>query len=244
MFTVQSLHTTKQKPFIDKISLKLLLDYYDTYLAPYEYTYELTDGQTERTIRLHFDPHRLCHLLGVETVAKAKYSRSVRKRAEYKGHEGYRRIKDGRIDFDHLKNLSKGAKTAFKNIKDKLIFFYLVPYVMESTEIMVKFEQVENSDIQCEILIFDFHHNTIVHVGIEKENQTDYYFPRTFLVERITDTKNGKKFIQGQDKIYVNTITKTNRSSGKVLQTIVVKQREEDTQTEIETSASSEKKNK
>jgi hypothetical protein len=79
----------KQNPFIDKISLKLLLDYYDTYLAPYEYTYELIDGETERTIQLRLDPHRLCHLLGVETVTKAKYSRSFRKRAEYKDHEGY-----------------------------------------------------------------------------------------------------------------------------------------------------------
>ncbi|UOR14176.1 PBECR4 domain-containing protein [Halobacillus amylolyticus] len=215
MLGVKGLHKLSEKPNISKISMKLLLEYYEEYLKPYSFTYELEDGQV---IDLNFEKEHFCHLIGVETVAKNVYrNEAVLKR--YKGELGYRRIDDGEITFQHLKNLKhrRSGKSKFKSIKDKLIFFYLIPHALESSEVILEYKIIHNA-IKCKMLIYDITHGVCVNIGVDEDEDTPgYHFMRTFLIERITQNNDGLKFVSGQPSVFVKKITKTEVSSGKVV---------------------------
>lgn len=211
MHTPTDLYSLSAKPSLDTLSLDLLRQYYDTYLSPYRYTFYLSNGQE---VNLAFQKHHLCHLLGIETVAKSRFN-SEQKLLQYKGKWGYKNIKKGKIDFTHLKGLSPKK---FRSIKDKLIFFYLIPHMLESSQVIIDYmPDPSTSNVQCELLIFEIMHGVTVHVGIE--TQTDgSYFPRTFLVER----NKGTRFIEKQaNRIDVKKFVKTEISTGVVLKRII-----------------------
>lgn len=210
MYNVQQLYNLTQKPFIDKISLQLLQEYYETYLNPFSFCYTVSDGNT---IELRFLERNFPHLCGLETVAKKRYSKdSMLKR--YRGDQGYNRIKSGEIDFQHLKNLHK--KT-FLSLKDKLLFFYQIPHIITSPSAIFRYKKVTGSNIQCEILIYDLLHGVCSHIGIEKDSSGLFYIPRTFFIER----NSGMKFIKDQDdQLNLIKIEQIEISSGTVIKTI------------------------
>lgn len=227
MHTVSDLHNLTQKPNLGKISLKLLQDYNETYLKPYSFTYYLNDG---KVIELVFEDHRFCHLLGIETIAKAKFGENRHWLTKpYRGLNGYQGIKNGTITFKSLKQLSR----KFSSIKDKLIFFYLIPHIIESPEILIEYNYNPSvSFVQCKILIFDILHEVQVHLGLEIQADGKYY-PRTFLIERITDTNDGTRFTANQpNTINVEKIIKTEIATGNIIKTTIVQQTKENTQSE------------
>jgi len=203
LYTIEQLHNLTNKPKINEISLQLLLQYCACYLEPFEFQYILNDEQST-TIKLRFPQVNFAHLLGVETVAK-KSGMKEKDRKRFRGQGAYDDISTGELTFELLKNLNK---TIFKSIKDKLIFFYQVPHLAMSAQIIFNFTKVDDSNIECELLIYNTMHGICVHLGLEKEDSGQFYIPRTFLIER----NMGTKFIDAQkeeDKneiIYINKI--------------------------------------
>lgn len=203
MYTIEQLHNLTNKPKINEINLQLLLQYCAHYLEPFEFQYIL-DDERSTTIKLRFPQVNFAHLLGIETVAK-RGGVKEKDRKKYKGQHAYDDISTGKLTFELLKSLNK---TVFNSIKDKLIFFYQIPHLAISAQIIFKFTQVDGSNIECELLIYNTMHGVCVHLGLEKENSGQFYIPRTFLIER----NSGTKFIDAQkedDKnkiLYINKI--------------------------------------
>lgn len=208
MHSIEDLYNLTEKPILSKISLKLLQEYYKEYLMPYKFTYSLNNNQK---INLVFNDSNFCHLLGIETVAEAKFGKNRKLTSKYRGVTGYKNISNQNITFKTLKGLSP---VKFKSIKDKLIFFYLLPHLLESSKLFIEYKHDPSvSFVQCKFLIYDMLHGSMIHLGIEIENGTNF-FPRTFLIERITQFNDGTRFINNQnDEIEVQEITITKRFS-------------------------------
>lgn len=186
LYTIEQLHGLDQKPKIDEINLKILLEYWTYYLQPFEMQY-LLDDEDSSLISLRFPSDRFAHLLGVETIAKkgrVKYSDLK----QYRGQRAYDAILDETLTFESLKSLNKPA---FKSVKDKYLYFYQIPYLVEEATEIINFSKTLDSLIQCELLIYNGMHGVYVHLGLEKEASGQFYIPRTFLIER----NLGKKYI-------------------------------------------------
>ncbi|MBS5909585.1 MAG: PBECR4 domain-containing protein [Paenibacillus macerans] len=206
MLDVEALSKLSAKPRIDEISLELLRQYYERYLEPYTYIFELDNGVI---IKLDFRKEHLCHLLGIEKMAKGAVR--YHDRFKYCGLEGYKNIQKRDITIKHLKSLNKGR---FNFIKDKLVFFYLLPYIVHSPEILLDFVTGEdNSLIEAKLLAYMATEEAYVHVGIDEDESTKRFFPRTYLIERINETSDGTKFIKGRTPFRVLRAQKMERSS-------------------------------
>ncbi|TKI28755.1 hypothetical protein FC683_19440 [Bacillus cereus] len=144
--------------------------------------------------------NQFCHLIGTESAIKKKY-KNDKKRNQYRGEWGYRRIKNGQLTIQSLK--SEAPKSGFSSIKSKLLYFYLIPHIFNSPELLIKYKKIPGSDIDCEFILYDFLHNVYVHIGIEKDSNSGKYFPRTFLIEKITETNDGLRFIRNQDELQI-----------------------------------------
>ena len=86
------------------------------------------------------------------------------------------------------------------------MFFYLIPRLLETPK-AVYFDSTKvnpKTNIQCKILFFNDYDKSILHLGIEPNNENTYYIPRTLFIERITDTNVGAKYIKDQQMIELN----------------------------------------
>lgn len=211
MHTINELYNLEEKPKINEISLEILQQYSATYLEPYEFRFILNDA-TSTVINLRFPQNRFPHLLGTETVAK----KGRVDRINFKGQRAYDRIKSGELTFETLKNIHKPT---FKSLKDKLIYFYQIPHLVMSTEVIFKFTKVSGSNIECELLIYTEMHGVIAHLGLEKENSGSFYIARTFIIER----NLGTKYIDAQleeEKKDILCIQQSSLSNGSILKTV------------------------
>ncbi|MGZ4121845.1 MAG: PBECR4 domain-containing protein [Tumebacillaceae bacterium] len=196
MLDIHALRDLSKNPAINQISLKLLVEFFEYYLEPYRYLFTLEDGTT---IQLDFDSHRLCHLLGLESVMKPTPYHILK---NYKGQLGYENIKSEAIDFKDLKN--KRPKN-FSNGKDKFVHFHLIPRLLEESNLLLEYDpgKVQGSRIQCKLLMYSLDESSYVHLGLELEDHGRSYYPRTFFKERITGTSDGLKHIKEQTIVRV-----------------------------------------
>lgn len=196
----EQLRECQSKPKISDISLILLSEYYEKYLMPFIYTYKIINKDKEvRYIKLRFDSFRFCHLLGIESIVKTNINR--KDIHNYKGNDGWNNIKQGVITINSLKKINKGK---YKSKKDKMVFFYLIPRIIDNPRGVIYYKEKvsENNTIECEMLFYDEFEKSYVHLGIDSDKDGVYY-PRTFFIERVTDKNDGKKYINNQDKIDV-----------------------------------------
>lgn len=197
MYTVDELYELEKNPKINEISLKLLLDYYDTYLFPYTYRVFTND---EEYITVCFPTDGFCHLLGLETIAKRSVSKGDIH--NYKGNDGFNNVKSLLITFDTLKKLNKKM---FNSVKDKFVFFYLIPKILDSKSAVFYDDSSSGSNVLSDIMFYDDFINAYVHMGVVK-NDGGVYVPRTFFVERITVSNDGLRFIKDQKKFDIKKI--------------------------------------
>lgn len=203
ILTCQQLFEVNENPKINIISLQLLQEYYETFLSPYIYRYEIIDESKEepekKVIELRFDEENFCHLFGIESIVR----RSVRNVGFYKGRAGWDNVKNGNIKFSDLKAKNLNG---FKSNKARFVFFYLVPRLVEQPMgLLFDPEKVSgDTKVDCELLFFNQFDKAFVHIGIKKDDNLGYYIPKTFLIEKITDQSEGKKYIDNQQKITVS----------------------------------------
>lgn len=187
---VRALSELTSKPYIDQISLELLRQFYEQFLEPFTFTFELDNGVI---VNLDFNKEHFCHLVGIEKLARNVVRRQDR--YKYFGHQGYKNVQNGTITIKHLKDL---AKKRINFIKDKLVFFYLLPRIVENPEILLDFVSApDGSNIEAKLLAYNSTEEVYVHLGIDEDITTGKHFPRSFLTERINETNDGTKFIKG-----------------------------------------------
>lgn len=205
MLKPEELRNLSTKPKINDISLQVLQSYYEMFLMPFMYNYKVIDQNGEFDFKLGFDSNRAAHLWGVESIARGhvKYNKLV----EYRGQRAWDNIKTNYIDFKHLKNLNKRK---FQSVKAKFVYFYLIPDLIEHP-LAVKFDGNKVNPpvkIQSEILFYSTYENAVVHLGIDKNENEDYYFPRTFFVEKLGKDNIEDIYTVNQTQI---TVEKKNR---------------------------------
>ncbi|MCZ0875631.1 PBECR4 domain-containing protein [Peribacillus sp. AS_2] len=208
VLTCQQLFNATQNPRINDLTLDLLREYYETHLHPYIFQFEIKDdvGNSSETIELRFDQENFCHLLGIHKIVE----RTVNRNAifQYKGQAGWDNVVKGTITFDLLRE--KKTKKQFTSRKEKYVFFYLIPKLIESPKgVLYDAAAVPgNTLIDCEILFYDNLQSAYVHIGIKKDEDLGYYIPKTFFVEKITSNKDGMKYVANQKEIIVTKLDK------------------------------------
>jgi hypothetical protein len=200
--SLEQLISRTTKPLIADISLQVLQELYEQYLVPYTFTYELNNNQ--ETVRLHFEKDNFCHLLGLEKMVLGKIS--TRDLKDYKGLDGWNKIKEGTIDREHMR--SRAGKLNFNSLKGKMIYFAAIPHIITSSTAMIKFHK-----LGAEYLIYGEFDNAIVHLGISKRSETDFktWCPRTILEEGKTPPLYGTRHIQGVKPIQITSFSKVPR---------------------------------
>ncbi|MBP3048770.1 hypothetical protein J9345_19755 [Bacillus subtilis subsp. subtilis] len=195
------------KPSFDQISIQLLQEYYEAYLTPYVFKYDVNLNGKHQTIELKFNRDNFCHLLGITKIAKESKNVPERLVRNYKGNKGYDVIKKGRIT---KKKLNLLHKSLYKDMKRKMVWFYLVHRLLQSPK-AIEYKYQVNQIASVDIIFFDEIQKAFIHLGIlkKKGKVPNVYVPSTFLVEPITQNNDGKKFIDGQPIISVTRYEKT-----------------------------------
>lgn len=200
MYSALELKELTIKPKINDISLGVLLEFYEMFLYPFIYTYTITQNDELKKMAVRFNKKNFCHLLGVETIAKkaVKFSELH----NYRGEDGWNNIKSGALDIKHLKTLNKKK---FLSVKAKYVYFYLLPSLLE-TPLAVNYDKskvMPPTNIDCELLFYSIYDNAVIHLGVEKEEHEDFYFPRTFFVEKLSKPEEKDIYINNQEKIEI-----------------------------------------
>lgn len=200
-----SLYNLSYIPKINDISLLLLAEYYEMYLIPYTYIISCEINDEPTTIHLKFEESNFCHLLGIESTVVNHVNR--RDIDNFKGLKGWNNIKNNQLTISKIKQLNKKG---FNNNKTRYVCFFLLPLVLDNP-IMVDFDSNKvqpKTNIDCNLLLFNDYHNKKIHLGISYNNSQTYFIPKTFLVETLSSNNDGKKFINGQDKVVIKKIEK------------------------------------
>lgn len=200
MHNPEDLRTLIVKPKINDIDLPILRDFYTMYLMPFIYTYTIADEESIRQLQLRFDDIRLCHLLGLESIATGQVK--YKDLSQYRGKNGWKNIEAGNLTFKHLKSLNQKK---FKNVKAKFVYFYLIPDLLEKPLGVIFDKNKVNPPvkIESEILFYSKHENAVIHLGIDKDDKDDFYYPRTFFVEKLGSNNTADKYIINQPSITV-----------------------------------------
>lgn len=206
--TCQQLFNATENPRINDLTLDLLREYYETYLNPYIYKFEIKEeGKDEpQIIEMRFDQENFCHLLGIDKIVARTVNREFI--GEYKAQLGWDNVVNKTITLDLLRE--KKTKKQFMSRKDKYVFFYLIPQLIESPKgVSYDIDKVDgDTRIDCEILFYDHLQSAYVHLGIKKDEGLGYFIPKTFFVERVTPNKDGKKYVENQTEITVTKLDK------------------------------------
>ena len=203
MYSPYELKELTEKPRINDVSLETLRQYYEYYLNPFIYHYNVTyaDGTT-KDLELRFDHDNFCHLLGIESIVKKSVASSDLK--DYKGLRGWENIRNGSIDIAALKKINKKQ---FMNVKAKYVYFYLIPNLI-TTPLAVNYDKSKVTPptmIESELLFYSQVENdtAIIHLGLEQKTGASYRIPRTFFVEKVT-SDIADIYVKNQEKIEVS----------------------------------------
>lgn len=182
MYNPEELRTLSIKPKINDIDLPILKDFYTMYLMPFIYTYTINNEKSSQQLQLRFDDIRLCHLLGLESIATGQVK--YKELSQYRGKNGWENIENGNLTFKHLKSLNQKK---FRSVKAKFVYFYLIPDLLEKPLGVIFDKEKVNPPvkIESEILFYSTYENAVIHLGIDKEDDDDFYYPRSFFVEKL-----------------------------------------------------------
>ena len=200
MYSAIELKQLTIKPKINDISLEVLREFYEMFLYPFIYTYTITGKGPNKEVAIRFNAQNFCHLLGIETIAKKAIKNS--ELYNYRGEKGWNNIKNGVIDIKHLKILNKKK---FLSVKAKYVYFYLIPSLLDNP-LAVNYDKskvMPPTNIDCELLFYSTYDNAVIHLGIEKEKDGKFYFPRTFFVEKLRTPSDKNIYIDKQEQIMV-----------------------------------------
>lgn len=203
MYSPYELKELTEKPRINDVSLESLRQYYEYYLNPFIYRYNVTyaDGNT-KDLELRFDYENFCHLLGIESIVKKSVSSSNLR--DYKGLRGWENIKNGSLDIATLKKINKKQ---FMNVKAKYVYFYLIPNLL-TNPLAVNYDKskvIPYTSIESELIFYSQVENdtAIIHLGVECKTGASYRIPRTFFVEKVSSDL-ADIYVKNQEKIEVS----------------------------------------
>lgn len=187
MLTTDELLNLTRLPKISEISFKLLQEFYDMYICPNIYTFQL---ENKDIIKLEFLDVNFCHLMGFQHIVPYKLKKF------YGGENGYMGVLNGDITIYKLRSMDERK---FARNKDKILCFSFLYKLLRHCEIIRFNNVIGQSKVTCEFILYDTQYERRIHLGIEKDEKRDIYYPRTFIVER----DNSDRFITNQECIKI-----------------------------------------
>ena len=197
MLTLSGLVDIQTKPKLNEMSLKLIADYYESYLMDKVFSYRL---ENNKNIELHFKKDHLCHLIAIH-----KFSPERKLDHLYHGFKGFDRLIAEEITFESLKSIDKKK---FKDYRERMQFFPFTYRLLKTCD-SVYFDKNNVSGngscrIDAKMLLYAEFDKKILHLGIDLENSGDKYFPRSFFLAR---EKQKDKYIKNQISVKILDIT-------------------------------------
>ncbi|MEK5040083.1 PBECR4 domain-containing protein [Sporosarcina sp. FSL K6-3457] len=187
MINLSDILSLQHRPNFADIDLKTLSELYYQELYPHTYEFTLSSGEK---ILLKFDLDKFCHLLGVEKSIKHKIH-FAKDRKAFRGIRGWNSIVDSTI----TKASIRAINGDLKKMKDKMLHFYYLPRLLDNGSLVIKYVPNTQSTIKSAYILYDISQadNVFVQIGIQPEKHGQWYFPETFLINRITATNPTNK---------------------------------------------------
>ncbi|AYV68928.1 hypothetical protein C2I06_19860 [Niallia circulans] len=181
MLDLAGLLSLNSRPNFADVDLPVLREFYYTQLYPYTYEFVLSSGEE---IKLKFDLDKFCHLVAIEKTVNPQKRMNRELVKEYKGIGGWNNILEGNLDKAHIRG--KGVK--LNKMKDKMLHFYYLPYLLEYGTLTIKYVPSPGRYINSTFIVFNLHlnDNAFIQIGMKEEFHGQWYYPETFLIERKT----------------------------------------------------------
>lgn len=201
IFTIEQLNELEFIPKVNRLDLKILVEYYKKYLSnkSFKFKIKLKNSKEMMDIDIRFYDENLPHLLGIQKIVENTELRN--QKYKYQGAEGLKRILNNKITIKSLKELDKQLrpkqkenrnKLIFPSIEDRITHMHLIPKLMRECKI-IQFNSDNvtkfyggNCSIKSNFILHSIEYNVKLQLGVIKEKGTPIYFvPETFIVTSI-----------------------------------------------------------
>lgn len=202
--TIQELlhHDYNKRLKKNRISLKLLAEFFQKKICTYFYSYKTNICDIE----LICLPENFCHLVGIQHIGDylAKQNNRPNLAAAYKGATGWKNIIDEVHTLGSLKNIHKGI---YNDIEDRIfyipIMFQLLrqPEICQFNPLLVK----GFSNLKADLIVYCDRANkrTIIRLNLAIRYEGTHFVPVSFMV--MYEPKEDK-YTKGQNNIVIEEI--------------------------------------
>lgn len=191
MLSVTDLLTIQTKPELTDLSLQTIQEFYKENLCDRLFVFELEDT-SRQTIKLRFKEDHLCHLLGIHYIMS-----STQNATSYAGHSGYNLLRNGTVTFDFLKTTDR---INFKSKKNRMLYFPFVYQVLQNPTAIIFDGSTTNTRIDVDIILYNQLNNTYLHLGLDRNGKSAYYYPKSFYDRKKNDHITGQTQITIKSK--------------------------------------------
>ncbi|MEB6551135.1 PBECR4 domain-containing protein [Heyndrickxia sporothermodurans] len=191
MLSVTDLLTVQTMPSVTDVSLQTIQLFYKEHLCDRVFIFEL-DDKDRPIVKLRFSEKHLCHLLGIQYVLTPQMHGY-----KYLGSTGYTFIEDGTVTFDFLKTENK---IGFKSKKRRMLYFPFVYQILKNPTTIIFNKSLVSTMIDVDIILYNQLNNTYLHLGIDKDADSDFYYPKSFYDRKKDD------HISGQTQVLVKAM--------------------------------------
>lgn len=189
LLTSEELKFIQRKPIESELSLQNIQLFYEEHLMNKTFEFEL-DEPSQPIINLIFEEDNLCHLIGFQHIFEAEQNAT-----DYQGYLGYNKIKECKVTMDTFKE--PRIKVKYKENRERILYFpFLYQLIKNPTVILFSPENLKTK-ISTEFIFYNSLNNRYLHLGLDKHEGTNSYFPRTFFVRKNSD------FIDNQTPVKV-----------------------------------------
>lgn len=181
LLTSQQLATVQRKPIESELSLKNLQLFYEEYLMSKIFVFEI-DEPSQPVINLIFEADNLCHLMGFQHIFEGEQNAT-----DYQGYDGYCKLENCEVTMDTFEE--PRIKDKYKENRERILYFpFLYQLVTNPTVILFDPKKLDGkTKISTEFIFYNPVNNRYLHLGLDKHEGTNSYFPRTFFVRKKND---------------------------------------------------------
>jgi hypothetical protein len=184
MLSVTDLLTLQNLPSESDLTLQTIQEFYEEHLCNRVFVFNL-DDEDYPVIKLRFEKRHLCHLLGIQYVVKG-----LKKKSIYSGEKGYKQIENGTVTFDFLK---KTNIQWYKSKKKRMLYTPFIYQIVANPTIIEFTPGNLTTRLDVDIIFYNQVDNTYLHLGLEKDTDSDFYYPKSFFDRKKDDHIEGRR---------------------------------------------------
>ncbi len=192
MLSVTDLLTIQTKPHKKDVTLLTIQEFYKEHLCNRLFIFEL-DDQQRPIVKLRFEESNLCHLFGFQYVFAGQKNAS-----KYVGQSGYNLIKNSTVTFDTLNE--KATRQGFKNQRNRMLYLPFIHQLLKNPTAIIFSTAHLTTKLDVDIILYNHLDNKYLHLGLDKDKDSQYFYPKTFF------ERNKDDFITGQTELTIKSI--------------------------------------